>query len=113
MEERKYIEELTAQLNELKKLVMILNDRQMSFKEARKDLFHGKSQEWIEYHIVDRFPEIRTDVDHVNGWLNPRLGKGHPRYVTSVIRAKLWLNANRAKIDWQAPEPKTIKKNAA
>ena len=113
MEERKYIEELTAQLNELKKLVMILNDRQMSFKEARKTLFHGKSNEWIEYHIVDRFPEIRTDVDPVNGWLNPRKGKGHPRYVTSVIRAKVWLNANRAKIDWQAPEPKTLRKNAA
>ena len=113
MEERKYIEELTAQLNELKKLVMILNDRQMSFKEARKTLFHGKSNEWIQYHIVDRFPEIRTDVDPVNGWLNPRKGKGHPRYVTSVIRAKVWLNANRAKIDWQAPEPKTLRKNAA
>ena len=82
MEERKYIEELTAQLNELKKLVMILNDRQMSFKEARKDLFHGKSNEFIDYYITDRFPEIRTDVVPVNGWLNPRKGKGHPRYGT-------------------------------
>lgn len=113
MEERKYIEELTAQIDELKKLVMILNDRQMSFKEARKDLFHGKWNEFIDYYITDRFPEIRTDVDPVSGWLNPRLGSGHPRYVTSVVRAKLWLDANRAKIDWQAPEPKTIKKNAA
>ena len=113
MEERKYIEELTAQIDELKKLVMILNDRQMSFKEARKDLFHGKSNEFRDYYITDRFPEIRTDVDPVSGWLNPRLGSGHPRYVTSVVRAKLWLDANRAKIDWQAPEPKTIKKNAA
>lgn len=113
MEERKYIEELTAQIDELKKIVMILNDHIMSFKEARNTIFHGKSPEWIEYHIVDRFPEIRTDVDPVNGWLNPRMGKGHPRYVTSVVRAKIWLNANRAKIDWQAPEPKTIKKNAA
>ena len=113
MEERKYIEELTAQIDELKKLVMILNDRQMSFKEARKDLFHDKSNEFIDYYLTDRFPEIRTDVDPVSGWLNPRLGSGHPRYVTSVVRAKLWLDANRAKIDWQAPEPKTIKKNAA
>lgn len=113
MYEKKNIQELVAELDELKKIVMILNDHIMSFSEARKALFHGKSPEWIEYHIVDRFPEIRTDVDPVNGWLNPRLGKGHPRYVTSVVRAKLWLNANRAKIDWQAPEPKTIKKNAA
>lgn len=113
MDENKNINELVAELDELKKIVMILNDHIMSFSEARKALFHGKSPEWIEYHIVDRFPEIRTDVDHVNGWLNPRLGKGHPRYVTSVVRAKLWLNANRAKIDWQAPEPKTVRKNAA
>ena len=113
MTENKNINELVAQIDELKKLVMILNDRQMSFKEARKTLFHGKSNEFIDYYITDRFPEIRTDVDPVNGWLNPRKGKGHPRYVTSVIRAKLWLNANRAKIDWQAPEPKTVRKNAA
>lgn len=113
MDEKQNIQELVAELDELKKIVMILNDRIMSFSEARKALFHGKSPEWIEYHIVDRFPEIRTDVDHVNGWINPRKGKGHPRYVTSVVRAKIWLNANRAKIDWQAPEPKTIKKNAA
>lgn len=113
MYEKKNIQELVAELDELKKIVMILNDHIMSFSEARKALFHGKSQEWIEYHIVDRFPEIRTDVDPLNGWINPRMGKGHPRYVTSVVRAKLWLNANRAKIDWQAPEPKTIKKNAA
>ncbi|WP_323075191.1 hypothetical protein [Limosilactobacillus reuteri] len=113
MEERKYIEELTAQIDELKKIVMILNDHIISFKEARKVLFHGKSPEWIEYHIVDRFPEIRTDVDPVNGWINPRMGKGHPRYVTSFVRAKLWLNDNRAQIDWQSPEPKTVRKNAA
>lgn len=113
MEERKYIEELVAEIDELKKIVMILNDHIMSFSEARKALFHGKSNEFIDYYITDRFPEIRTDVDPINGWLNPRKGKGHPRYVTSVIRAKLWLNANRAKIDWQASEPKTINKNAA
>ena len=113
MDEKQNIQELVAELDELKKIVMILNDRIMSFKEARKTLFHGKSNEFIDYYITDRFPEIRTDVDPVNGWINPRMGKGHPRYVTSVVRAKLWLNANRAKIDWQAPEPKTIKKNAA
>ena len=113
MDEKQNIQELVAELDELKKIVMILNDRIMSFKEARKTLFHGKSNEFIDYYITDRFPEIRTDVDPINGWLNPRKGKGHPRYVTSVIRAKLWLNANRAKIDWQAPEPKTVRKNAA
>ena len=113
MDENKNINELVAELDELKKIVMILNDCIISFSEARKTLFHGKSNEFIDYYITDRFPEIRTDVDPVNGWLNPRKGKGHPRYVTSVVRAKLWLNANRAKIDWQAPEPKTIKKNAA
>lgn len=113
MDENKNINELVAQIDELKKIVMILNDCIISFSEARKTIFHGKSPEWIEYYITDRFPEIRTDVDPVNGWLNPRLGSGHPRYITSVVRAKLWLNENRAKIDWQAPEPKTIKKNAA
>lgn len=113
MYEKKNIQELVAELDELKKIVMILNDHIISFSEARKTIFHGKSNEFIDYYITDRFPEIRTDVDPVNGWLNPRLGKGHPRYVTSVIRAKIWLNANRAKIDWQAPEPKTVRKNAA
>lgn len=111
MTEKQNIQELVAELDELKKIVMILNDHIISFKEARKVLFHDKSPEWIEYHIVDRFPEIRTDVDNVNGWINPSMGKGHPRYVTSVVRAKLWLDANRAKIDWQAPETKTLRKN--
>lgn len=113
MDEKQNIQELVAELYELKKIVMILNDRIISFSEARKTIFHGKSNEFIDYYITDRFPEIRTDVDPVNGWLNPRLGSGHPRYVTSVVRAKLWLDANRAKIDWQAPEPKTVRKNAA
>lgn len=107
------INELVKQVKELQKLVLALTDQSMRFSQARKEIFHGKSPEWVEFWIVQKHPEVLTSNNQKTGFITPRLGSGHPRYITSVNLAKLWLFDNRAKIDWTLPEPKTWKKHLA
>lgn len=112
MAEDKYYD-LVAQIQELKVEIMAISDTSMSFTEARKSIFFGKSVEWIDFWIVEKHPEVLTNNNSKTGFMTPKLGKGHPRYITSVNLAKIWIFKNRSKIDWTAPEPKTFRKNLA
>lgn len=82
---------------------------EMKFDTARRELFHGKSREWIKYYLIHRYPEILTTH---GGWLTPPAHQGVRIKVINVNQAKKWLDANGAKIDWQAPEPITLKRRA-
>lgn len=78
--------------------------RDLSFEEARRELFHSKSRDWIRFYIIGRHPEILTSN---GGWLTDSHGKGSRVIVTDSLRAKLWL-MQATDIDWSQPEPKSI-----
>lgn len=78
--------------------------RDLSFEEARRELFHSKSREWIRFYIIQPHPEILTSN---GGWLTDSRGKGSRVIVTDSLRAKLWL-MQATDIDWSRPEPKSI-----
>lgn len=79
----------------------------MSFAQAQKALFHNKSRDWIKYYLIHKHPEILT----INGgWITPPVKKGVRIKVIDVLAAKEWIKQNQNKIDWNAPEPITIKR---
>lgn len=78
----------------------------LSLTEARKVLFHGKSREWIKYYLIGKYPEITAP----GGWMTAPSGTGHRIKVLDVDRAKKWLADHATKIDWDSPEPITLKR---
>lgn len=83
--------------------------QELKFDDARHQLFHNKSREWIKYYIVHRYPEVLTAN---GGWLTPPKHQGVRIKVINVSQAKKWLDENEQKIDWQAPEPVTLRRRA-
>lgn len=57
MAEDKYYD-LVAQIQELKVEIMAISDTSMSFTEARKSIFFGKSVEWIDFWIVENIQKF-------------------------------------------------------
>lgn len=98
-----------AVVNRLKEQQQEEQPTEMKFDEARKQLFHGKSREWIKYYLIGRYPEILTNH---GGWLTPPLRQGVRIKVINVAQAHKWLDENQSKIDWSAPEPVTLKRRA-
>lgn len=84
-------------------------DHQRSFDWSRKNLFGNHSKAWIKYWIIGKHPEILTDN---GGWLTPPAGTGHPIKIVSEKQARQWLETNKSRIDWNAPEPITLKRKA-
>ena len=84
-------------------------DRQRSFEWAIKNVFGGKSRSWIKFWIFNKHPEVLA----INGgWITQPAGKGKRIRVLSERQAWKWLKENRNKIDWNAPEPVTIRRKA-
>ncbi|WP_295731175.1 DUF771 domain-containing protein [uncultured Limosilactobacillus sp.] len=81
----------------------------MKFEDACRELFHGKSREWVKYYIMGQHPEVLTDH---GGWITPPKHKGVRIKVIDVKAAKKWLAENEHKLDWTAPEPITLKRRA-
>ena len=79
----------------------------MKFEDARFELFHGKSREWIKYYILQQYPETLTTN---GGWITPPTGKGVRIKIVNVDGAKAWIKDHESKIDWSAPEPITLKR---
>lgn len=77
----------------------------MTFEEARKLLFHGKSRQWIKLWIFKQHPEVLTTN---GGFITPPKGGGVPIQVIDVPAAQEWLKKNQHTIDWSAPEPITL-----
>lgn len=77
----------------------------MTFEEARKMLFHGKSRDWIKHWIFKAHPEVLTTN---GGWVTPPRGGGVPIQVVDVDAARQWLEKHKHQIDWSAPEPITL-----
>lgn len=98
------LERLYGTLDEISSILKVETSHDMSFEEARRELFHSKSREWIRFYIIDRHPEILTSR---GGWLTDSHGKGSRVIVTDSLRAKLWL-MQATDIDWSMPEPKSI-----
>lgn len=84
-------------------------DHQRDFSWAVKNIFAGKSRQWIKYWIISKHPEVLTKND---GWLTEPAGPGKPIRVISEKAAREWLKENSSKIDWNAPEPVTIRRRA-
>lgn len=82
-------------------------DSDMKFEDARFKLFHGKSREWIKYYILQQYPSVLTTN---GGWITPPTGKGVRIKVVDVNTAQEWLKDHNTKIDWNAPEPITLKR---
>ena len=96
--------DISAKLQKIYELLYIQQTRDLSFEEARKQIFHGKSREWIRYYIIRTHEDILTSH---GGWLTDPRGRGSRMIVTDSIRAKQWaLNAHD--IDWSLPEPKNF-----
>ncbi|WP_251574787.1 DUF771 domain-containing protein [Limosilactobacillus agrestimuris] len=81
----------------------------MKFDEARYALFHGKSRDWIKYYILRKYPEVLVNN---GGWITKPEHRGVRIKVLDVKAAKKWLSENTQKIDWNAPEPITLKRKA-
>ena len=81
----------------------------MTFEEARKMLFHGKSRDWIKLWIFKQHPDVLTTE---GGWITPPKGGGVPIQVIDVPAAKEWLKKNQHTIDWSAPEPITMRRRS-
>lgn len=96
--------EISAKLQKIYELMYIQQTRDLPFKEARKQIFHGKSREWIRYYIIRTHEEILTSH---GGWLTDPRGRGSRMIVTDSVRAKQWV-INAHDIDWSLPEPKNI-----
>lgn len=57
-----------------------------------------KSKNWIQYNILDAYPETRA-------WsTDPHPGKGRSVQVY-LSEAKKWLHQHSQEIDWNQPEP--------
>lgn len=84
-------------------------DRQHDFQWAIENIFAGKSRSWIKYWIFNKHPEVLASN---GGWLTGAGGRGKPIRVLSENQAREWLKANKSKIDWNAPEPVTIRRRA-
>lgn len=95
------------------RLIVKLNkdhkDRQHNFEWAIENIFCGKSRSWIKYWIFSKHPEVLASN---GGWLTGAGGRGKPIRVLSEDDAREWLKENRSKIDWNAPEPVTIRRRA-
>ena len=98
------LEHLYGTLDTIADILQVEASCDLSFEEARRELFHSKSREWIRFYIVDRHPEILTSR---GGWLTDSHGKGSRVIVTDSLRAKLWI-MQATDIDWSAPEPKSL-----
>lgn len=98
------LEHLYGTLDEISTILKVKTSHDMSFEEARRELFHSKSRDWIRFYIIDRHPEILTSR---GGWLTDSHGKGSRVIVTDSLRAKLWL-MQATDIDWSSPEPKSL-----
>lgn len=96
--------EISAKLQKIYELLYIQQTRDLSFEEARKQIFHGKSREWIRYYIIRMHKEILTSH---GGWLTDPRGRGSRMIVTDSIRAKQWA-LNVRDVDWSLPDPKNI-----
>lgn len=81
----------------------------LKFDEARRELFHGKSRDWIKYYILRKYPEVLVNN---GGWITKPEHRGVRIKVLDVEAAKKWLSENTQKIDWTAPEPITLKRKA-
>lgn len=81
----------------------------MKFDDARRELFHGKSRDWIKHYILRKYPEVFVEN---GGWITKPQRRGVRIKVLDVKAAKKWLKENRSKIDWNAPEPVTLKRRA-
>lgn len=79
----------------------------MKFEDARFKLFKGKSREWIKYYILGHYPEVLTTN---GGWITQPEHQGIRIKVVNVKAAKEWLAKNESKIDWNAPEPVTLRR---
>lgn len=84
-------------------------DRQRNFQWAIENIFANKSRSWIKYWIFSKHPEVLASN---GGWLTAPGGRGKPIRVLSEDDAREWLKENRSKIDWNAPEPVTIRRRA-
>lgn len=82
-------------------------DNTLKFEDARYDLFHGKSRDWIKYYIFDKHPEVLTTN---GGWITPPQQRGVRIKIVDVNAAKEWLKNHSSKINWNAPEPITLKR---
>lgn len=98
------LEHLYGTLDTIADILQVETSHDMSFEEARRELFHSKSREWIQFYIISRHPEILTSR---GGWLTDSHGKGSRVIVTDSLRAKLWL-IQATDIDWSMPEPKSL-----
>ena len=79
----------------------------MKFEDARFELFHGKSREWIKYYILRQYPDVLTEN---GGWITPPERRGVRIKIIDVKEAKTWIKDHENKIDWNAPEPITLKR---
>ena len=81
--------------------------QQMTFEDSLHKLFHNKSREWVKYYVIHKYPEILTEN---GGWITKPAGRGVRIRIIDVARAKKWLKVNNNKIDWNAPEPVTLRR---
>lgn len=75
----------------------------MGLEKARHVLFRGKGKNWVKYYILSK-PEV-WDVN--GGWCTKPSGRGKAIIITDVIKAREWLSSHT--IDWNAPDPMTLK----
>lgn len=85
-------------------ILQLESEHDMTFEEARKSIFHGKSRDWIYYYVFDKHPEVLTSH---GGWITDPSGRGSRIVVTDSLRAKKW-SLNVTDVDWTAPEPKNV-----
>lgn len=94
---------------ELKKDHEEQEDHQRSFEWAIENIFCNKSRDWIKFWIFNKHPEVLSSN---GGWITEPGGRGKRIKVLSENDARKWLKENRSKIDWNAPEPVTIRRRA-
>lgn len=67
-------------------------------QQIRKDLFHGKSAEWVRVFIFDRYPETN---ELEGGWvINPRKSPNGKTTSIWIEPARKWLDDHELEIDW-------------
>lgn len=73
-------------------------DKWVPLEELRDSTPGHKSKNWIQYNILDDYPETRA-------WsTNPHPGKGRAVQVY-LSEAKKWLHQHKQEINWNQPEP--------
>lgn len=86
--------------------------RLIPLHQARVEILHRKSPEWIKHYLVRPYgDEILFERGANTAWMNEPSGTGHRVYV-DPIKATKWVKAHESEIDWRSPEPITLRRAA-